>query len=102
MFMKHLKQPIAYQANHEDKCSGHFFEGRFFSGALLDENAVIAAMAYVDLNPIHARITQHIDEYNVASGYTRARIAKNTPARQTLCSHWCQALTREDLRSARV
>jgi REP element-mobilizing transposase RayT len=63
MFMKHLKQPIAYQANREDRCSGHFFEGRFYSGALLDENAVIAAMAYVDLNPI------------------RARIAKNTPAR---------------------
>ena len=29
MFMKHLKQPIAYQANREDRCSGHFFEGRF-------------------------------------------------------------------------
>mgnify|MGYP006085397397 FL=1 len=56
MFMKHLKQPIAYQANKEDRCSGHFFEGRFYSGALLDENAVIAAMAYVDLNPIRAKI----------------------------------------------
>jgi hypothetical protein len=81
MFMKHLKQPIAYQANREDRCSGHFFEGRFYSGALLDENAVIAAMAYVDLNPIRARITQHIEQYKAASGYARARIAKNTPAR---------------------
>jgi REP element-mobilizing transposase RayT len=81
MFMKHLKQPIAYQANREDRCSGHFFEGRFYSGALLDENAVIAAMAYVDLNPIRARITQHIEQYKAASGYTRARIATNTPTR---------------------
>ena len=81
MFMKHLKQPISYQANREDKCSGHFFEGRFYSGALLDENAVIAAMAYVDLNPIRARITQHIEQYKAASSYTRARIAKNTPTR---------------------
>ncbi|MDG1204090.1 MAG: hypothetical protein P8N51_01830 [Pseudomonadales bacterium] len=37
MFMKHLKQPISYQANREDRCSGHVFEGRFYSGALLDD-----------------------------------------------------------------
>ena len=48
MFMKHLKQPIAYQANKEDHCTGHFFEGRFYSGALFDESAAIAAMPYVD------------------------------------------------------
>jgi hypothetical protein len=34
MYLKHLKQPIAYQANREDRCSGHFFEGRFYSRAL--------------------------------------------------------------------
>ncbi|MBC8270808.1 MAG: transposase [Gammaproteobacteria bacterium] len=78
MFMKHLKQPVAYQANKEDGCSGHFFEGRFYSGALLDENAVVAAMAYVDLNPIRARIVKHIDEYKAASGYKRAQVAINT------------------------
>jgi REP element-mobilizing transposase RayT len=81
MFMKHLKQPVAYQANKEDHCSGHFFEGRFYSGALLDENAVIAAMAYVDLNPIRARIVQHIDGYKAASGYKRSQVAINTPKR---------------------
>ena len=81
MFMKHLKQPVTYQANREDRCSGHFFEGRFYSRALLDEHAVIAAMAYVDLNPIRARITQHIEQYKAASGNTVAEIAKNTPAR---------------------
>ena len=81
MFMKHLKQPVTYQANREDRCSGHFFEGRFYSRALPDEHAVIAAMAYVDLNPIRARITQHIEQYKAASGNTVAEIAKNTPAR---------------------
>jgi len=60
--MNHLKQPIAYQGNKENHCSGHFCEGRFYSGALLEENAVIAAMAYVDLNSIRAKIGQHIDE----------------------------------------
>ena len=81
MFMKHLKQPIAYWANKEDRCSGHFFEGRFYSGALLHENAVIAAMAYVDLNPIRARIVQHIDECKAAYGYRRSQVAINTHER---------------------
>ena len=81
MFMKYLKQPIAYRANKEDRCTGHFFEGRFYSGALLDENAIVAAMAYVDLNPVRARIAQHIEDYRAASGYRRAQLAKNTPKR---------------------
>ena len=44
-FMKHLKQPIARRANLEDDCTGHFFEQRFYSGALLTEEVLIAAMA---------------------------------------------------------
>ena len=81
MFMKHLKQPIAYQANREDGCTGHFFEGRFYSGALLDESAVIAAMAYVDLNPVRARIVQDIADYEAASGSNRKRVSINSPER---------------------
>ncbi|MYE13757.1 MAG: transposase [Gammaproteobacteria bacterium] len=53
-FMKHLKQPIARRANLEDGCEGHFFEQRFYSGALLSEEALLAAMVYVDLNPVRA------------------------------------------------
>lgn len=56
VFMKLLKQPIARRANLEDDCSGHFFEQRFHSSALLDDEALIAAMAYVDLNPNRAGI----------------------------------------------
>ena len=61
-FMQHLKQPIARRANQEDGVSGHFFEQRFYSGALLSDSAVLAAMAYVDLNPVRAKIAQHIEQ----------------------------------------
>ena len=60
-FMKHLKQPIARRANLEDDCTGHFFEQRFYSGALLTEEALIAAMAYVDLNPVRAKLAKRIE-----------------------------------------
>ncbi|MBA3845310.1 MAG: transposase [Planctomycetes bacterium] len=54
-FMKVMKERIARRANREDGCTGSFWQGRFTSVALLDQLAVIACMAYVDLNPIRAR-----------------------------------------------
>ncbi len=72
-FMKHLKQPIAVRANREDGCKGHFFEQRFYSGALLGQEAVIAAMAYVDLNPVRARIARRAEECAFTSLAERVR-----------------------------
>jgi len=78
-FMKHLKQPIARRANQEDGCKGHFFEQRFYSGALLSERAIIAAMAYVDINPIRAEIVKIIEHCRDTSIAERLAALEGSP-----------------------
>ncbi len=58
--MKCLSEPIARRANAEDKVTGRFWEGRFKSQLLLSEKSILAAMTYVDLNPVRADIATSV------------------------------------------
>jgi hypothetical protein len=57
-FMKCLKEPLSRLANRQDQTRGAFFEGRFRSVAILDDESLLAVCAYVDLNPVAAGIAE--------------------------------------------
>ena len=79
--MKSQSEPIARKANAEDKVTGRFWEGRFGCQALLSEKSILAAMAYVDLNPVRAKIAGNIATSRYTSVKMRNQQLRKNPER---------------------
>jgi hypothetical protein len=60
--MRVLCQYIAVRANREDHELGKFWQSRFRAVRLLDEAALLACAAYVDLNPIRAAMAETLEQ----------------------------------------
>ncbi len=81
-FMRELNMSIAKRANKEDRVTGRFWEGRFKSKPLLDEGAVLACLAYIDLNPAHAGLATCLSECGHTSIEQRLRAVGEERARE--------------------
>ena len=76
-FIGHLNQTIARRANREDDCKGRFWESRFKMQAILDVNALLRTLCYVDLNPVRAGIARTPESSAHTSVKRRLKSVKN-------------------------
>ncbi len=72
-FMKSLSEFTARRANREDRFRRRFWEGRFECQRLADEAALLTCMAYVDLNPVRARVAESPADSAFTSVFDRFR-----------------------------
>lgn len=90
--MRMLCQHVAIRCNQEDECSGRVFQDRFQQSALESEADVLACMAYVDLNPLRAGMSQSLEEYaDVSIGQRLRTLSGEAPE----TAAWLQPLQRE-------
>ena len=66
-WMRLLSQNVAQRANKDDGEVGKFWQARYRAVRLLDETAILACAAYVDLNPIRAAIAETLEASDFTS-----------------------------------
>jgi len=77
LFMKHINSNYAIYANKKYKRSGHFWQGRFYSRYIANEDYYYTLIRYIEQNPIEAGIVDEVCKYPYTLGSVIAN--KQTP-----------------------
>ncbi|HUP81126.1 MAG TPA: hypothetical protein VM260_21430 [Pirellula sp.] len=71
-WMRLLSRKIGKRVDEDDKEVGKFWRVRFRAVKLLDETAILACAAYIDLNPMRAAMGQTIETSEYSSAQQRS------------------------------
>ena len=74
LLMKHINSNYAIYANKKQNRSGHFWQGRFYSRYITNDEYYYTLIRYIEQNPINAKIVKKVGEYPWSLG---AVIANN-------------------------
>lgn len=96
-YMRVLNEKVARMANAEDEVTGRFWEGRFKCQALLDEQALLSCMAYIDLNPVRSGKAATPEDSEHTSVKFRIDLWRDLAAIQTADTHNLQDLQPKEL-----
>lgn len=87
-FMWELNRRIAVAYNKIHETVGHFWGGRFKSIVLEDEAAALRVMAYIEQNPVKARLVDKPSEYKACSTSDNLALAKQGKTPMTKAIGW--------------
>ncbi|ADV47113.1 REP-associated tyrosine transposase [Nitratifractor salsuginis] len=79
LFMKQLNSNYALYANKKQKRSGHFWQGRFYSRYIVNEEYYYTLIRYIEQNPIEAGLVERVGEYPYTLGAVIANRQKPIP-----------------------
>ncbi len=63
LFMRQLNSNYAIYFNKKYKRTGHLWQGRYKSYYIVNENYLFTLYKYIEQNPIEAKISEHIGQY---------------------------------------
>lgn len=81
-WMRLLSQKVAQRANRADDEVGKFWQARYRAVRLLDETAILACAAYVDLNPIRAAMAETLEQSDFTSVQRRLEALQESLAEE--------------------
>ena len=91
--MFYFDRNLANRANQEDEVTGAFWEGTFRAELIEDEEALLACMTYVDLNPIRAMLAETLEESDYTGAFDRLSELRMQLATGDLASGECSDIS---------